>query len=74
MHQVTRFLVVMLLAVALVSLVGRTCSDFDEPAENDPHDLIRGIGIWVVAVLIAGLVELRIRNQKSRAHLKDKMN
>jgi hypothetical protein len=67
MRQVTRFFLVVLLAVALVSLVGRTLSDFDEPAENDPHDLIRGIGVWVVAVLIAGLVELQLSNRKGRA-------
>ena len=67
MRQVTRFFFVMLLVAALVSLAGRIFSDFDEPAENDPHNLIRGVGVWIVAVLIAGLVELRIRKNKGRA-------
>lgn len=55
--SVIRFVGFTLLAAGLIGCVGRVISDFDLPAEQDPHDTLRGIGIWVVAVLIAVLTE-----------------
>jgi hypothetical protein len=65
MRTAGRFILVMLLVSALITVCGRIFSDFDEPPENDPYDLFRGIGIWIVAVLVAVLNELRIRRRRS---------
>ncbi len=65
--KVLRFIGTFLLACFLVSLFGRIFSDFDEPPENDPRDLIRGIGVYVVALLVAILNEMRIGRRERHA-------
>lgn len=62
-----RFVLVTCLAAGSISLLGRMVSDFDEPPANDPHNLSRGLGIWVIAILIAFLNERRIRRKKMPA-------
>lgn len=62
-----RFIGVFVLTIGLVSLLGRCISDFDEPADDDPHDLIRGLGVWLVGLLVATLNEMRIRRRKRDA-------
>jgi hypothetical protein len=64
--SILRFLVGVMIVATMVSCAGRVFSDFGEPAENDPHNLIRGIGVWVVAVLIAGFSELLLRRRSRR--------
>ncbi len=67
MIRVIRFLLVTVLAANVVSLIGLVFSDFDRPPEEDPHDLLRALGVWAVAILVAVLVELRLRRkQKAR--------
>ena len=63
MRRVLRFLWVFFLSAGAISFVGRIVSDFDEP--DDPHDLIRGIGVCLTAVLIAGLDQLRLRKRRA---------
>ncbi len=63
MRRVLRFLWVVLLSAGAISFLGRIVSDFDEP--GDPHDLIRGIGVWLAAILIASLDQLRLRKRRA---------
>jgi hypothetical protein len=63
---VVRFAVSVFIAAALIGLAGRMFSDFDEPASDDPHDLIRGIGVWLAAVLVAVLNEIWIQRKTTR--------
>ena len=51
-----RFVVITLVVAVAITVVGRLFSDFDEP--DDPNDVIRGIGLWIVAVLAATLEAL----------------
>lgn len=62
-----RFLGVFLLTCTLVSLLGRWLSDFEGPSEIDPHDLIRGLAVYLVALLVAALNEMRIQRRKREA-------
>lgn len=63
MMRLLRFMWVVFLSAGAINFVGRIVSDFDEP--DDPHDLIRGIGVWLAAVLIATLDQLRLRKRKA---------
>ena len=48
-----RFAGVYVLSLTLISFVGRIISDFDEPVEKvDLQEILRGIGIFVLALLM----------------------
>jgi hypothetical protein len=63
MPLIIRFALSIIIAATMVSCAGRVFSDFDQPAVNDPHDLIRGTGVWAVAILIAVLNELLLHRR-----------
>jgi hypothetical protein len=65
MRKVVRFILILLVAAAVITIVGRTCSDWDLPAEQDPHDLLRGLGAWVAAIFIA-VLDLLLARRRSR--------
>jgi len=50
------------LSAGAISFVGRILSDFDEPGEG-LRDVIRGIGVRVVAFMIAVLDLLRVNRR-----------
>ena len=50
---IVRFVVVTGVTASAITILGHLVSDFDVP--DDPHDVIRGIGIWIVALLVAAL-------------------
>jgi hypothetical protein len=58
-----RFVLVVLATATAITILGHLVSDFDLP--DDPNDTIRGIGIWVVAVLVATL-DASYTRKKSR--------
>ena len=60
-----RFALVVILFAGAIGLVGRALSDFDNPPEQDPNDVIRGIGVRTAAVLVAILVELRLNRLRA---------
>ena len=60
-YNIPLFLLITILAAGVISLIGRVFSDFDIPADEDPYDLWRGVGVWLTAVLIAALYFLRRR-------------
>jgi hypothetical protein len=65
MRRVLRFLLVVIVAAATITLLGRAISDFDLPPEEDPHDLIRGLGIWAAATLVA-VLDLLVSRRRRR--------
>lgn len=62
-RAMVRFSAVLVLTVILITLAGRMVSDFDEPAD-DPRDWWRGLGIWLVAGMIAALNESRLARRR----------
>ena len=64
-----RFVLAVLIAATLVSCFGRVFSDFDAPPQNDWHDVMQGLAVWLAAVLIAFLNELLLRRRnRSQSH------
>ena len=59
-----RFIAVVLLTVALITLLGRSVSEYDDLAQKDPFHMLRGIGVWLTALLIAVLVEVLVRRRR----------
>jgi hypothetical protein len=61
--RIGRFIVVTLLAATGISILGHLVSDFDVP--DDPRDMVRGIGIWVVALAVAALDARNVRRKSN---------
>ncbi len=63
----TRVIVSALVIALVITILGRMLSDFDAPAVNDSHDIVRGIGVWVTAFLTAIFAEWQLARSRNTA-------
>jgi hypothetical protein len=66
-----RFIAVVLVTVGLITLIGRSFSEYEDLALKDPFHMMRGIGAWITALLIAVLVEVLVRRRRE-AHWRNR--
>ena len=60
--RIIRFVIVTVGTTIAITILGHLVSDFDVP--DDPHDAIRGIGIWIIGLLVAALDARNTRRKR----------
>jgi len=66
MMRLFRFVISVIVVACVVSLLVRYFSDLDARPEGDPYNVVRGVGVWLLAFLIASLNEVLIARRANK--------